>query len=69
MKAGDTVQIRHQGRVYFAKITEVTSHTAHIRFTSQVPPIEGHRKRERSIPQSRFIEYGKAGVNYQVRPA
>jgi len=69
MNPGDKVQVRHMGRVYFAEITEVTSRTAHVRFISQVPPIEGHRKRERAFLLSRFLEYGKAGVDYIIRGA
>jgi len=67
MKTGDVVTIRHQGRVYLAEITEVTSRTAHVRFTTSVPPIDNRRRRERVFSLSRFVEGFLPGAAYHIR--
>ena len=64
MQTGDTVRVRHHGRTYLAEITDITSRTAHIRFYSQVPVLDLHRKRERAVPLKVLHEYKKCGVDY-----
>lgn len=65
MRKGDVVRVRDfYGKSYLARVTRVTSRSAHIRWLSEVPVIEGRRRREIPWPLKAFQPHGKAGIAY-----
>jgi len=64
MQTGDIVAVRVHGRVYYARVMATTSRTAHIEFCTIVPPMDGRRRRRRSLSLARCEPYGRMGVDW-----
>jgi hypothetical protein len=65
MTSGEVVRVRVLGRVYLARILSV-GRKVRCAFVSQVPAVDGRRRRELYLSKDLFVEHRKCGVDYLV---